>query len=216
MPSGLDADFVSGGIDFGHVRRPIPVAKALDDELLVLEMNGEPLPPDQGFPVRLLVPGWVGIANIKWVGQIEVSDRPLFSLWNTQQYVLTGEAYPDKPVLTTQTVKTAWKLARGAVLPAFTPATLTGRAWSGTSAIRRVDVSIDQGLTWTPARLNERNAAGAWVKFRYRFPSRPAGDVELWARATDARRRPAADRPLQRQRLPVRRNRPAPGGRPMS
>jgi DMSO/TMAO reductase YedYZ molybdopterin-dependent catalytic subunit len=189
MPYGLDANFVSGGIDFGHVRRPIPVAKALDDALLVMEMNGEPLPPDHGFPVRLVVPGWVGIANIKWVGQIEVSEQPLFSLWNTQQYVLTGEAYPNKPVLTTQTVKTAWELARGAVLPANTPVTLTGRAWSGTSAIRRVDVSIDQGRTWTPARLNERNASGAWVKFRYRFPSRPSGDVELWARATDARRR---------------------------
>jgi DMSO/TMAO reductase YedYZ molybdopterin-dependent catalytic subunit len=185
MPYGLDANVVSGGIDYGHVRRPIPIEKALDDALLVLEMNGEPLPPDHGFPLRLVVPGWVGVANVKWVGQIEVSDEPLFSLWNTQQYVLTGDAYPDQPVLTTQTVKTAWELARGAELPANTPVVLTGRAWSGTSAVRRVDVSIDQGATWAPARLNARNGAGAWVKFRYPFPARPAGDLELWARATD-------------------------------
>ena len=96
MPSGLDANVVTGGVDYGHVRRPIPIAKALDDALLVLEMNGQPLPPDHGFPLRLVVPGWIGVANIKWVGQIEVSDEPLFSLWNTQQYVMTGDAYPDR------------------------------------------------------------------------------------------------------------------------
>jgi DMSO/TMAO reductase YedYZ molybdopterin-dependent catalytic subunit len=185
MPSGLDPNVVTGGVAFGHVRRPIPIEKALDDALLVLEMNGKPLPPDHGFPVRLLVPGWVGIANIKWVGQIEVSDQPLFSFWNTQQYVLTGDAYPDQPVLTTQTVKTAWELARGAELPANTPVQLIGRAWSGTSAIRQVEVSIDQGTTWTPARLHGRNLPGAWTRFRYTLPPRPAGNLELWARATD-------------------------------
>jgi DMSO/TMAO reductase YedYZ molybdopterin-dependent catalytic subunit len=79
MPQGLDATVVSSGVDQGHVRRPLPVAKALDDALLAYEMNGRPLPPDHGFPVRLVVPGWVGIASIKWLGQIEVSDQPLFS-----------------------------------------------------------------------------------------------------------------------------------------
>ena len=55
-------------------------------------MNGEPLPPDHGYPVRLIVPGWIGIASIKWLGQIEVADQPLFSPWNTTQYRLTGAA----------------------------------------------------------------------------------------------------------------------------
>ena len=57
MPVGLDATVVSGGVDYGHVRRPLPVGKALDDALLVLAMNGEDLPPDHGFPVRLASPG---------------------------------------------------------------------------------------------------------------------------------------------------------------
>ena len=73
MPSGLDSNVVTGGIDYGHVRRPIPVAKALDNALVALEMNGQPLPADHGFPARLIVPGWIGVANIKWIGQIEVS-----------------------------------------------------------------------------------------------------------------------------------------------
>ena len=66
---GLDAPVVAGGADQGHVRRPLPIEKALDDALLAYEMNGEPLPPDHGSPLRLVVPGWVGIASIKWLGQ---------------------------------------------------------------------------------------------------------------------------------------------------
>ena len=102
MPVGLDATVVSGGVDYGHVRRPLPIGKALDDAILVLSMNGEELPPDHGFPVRLVVPGWIGIASVKWLGEIEVSDQPLFSYWNTVQYVMTGDAYPDRPLVTTR------------------------------------------------------------------------------------------------------------------
>ena len=76
MPSGLDPDLVMAAVSYGRVRRPIPVAKALDDVILAYEMNGEPLPPDHGYPVRVIVPHWAGIASIKWVGQIEVSATP--------------------------------------------------------------------------------------------------------------------------------------------
>ncbi|HEY7043648.1 MAG TPA: molybdopterin-dependent oxidoreductase, partial [Nocardioidaceae bacterium] len=94
MATGLDDAYVSGGVDYGRVRRPIPVRKALDDVLLVLEMNGEPLPPDSGFPARLLVPGWVGIASIKWLGELQVSRTALTSPWNTKWYRMTGGDYP--------------------------------------------------------------------------------------------------------------------------
>ena len=73
MPVGLDDPYVADGIDHGRVRRPLPVGKALDDVILAYEMNGEVLPPDHGYPVRLVVPGWIGIASVKWVGRIEVS-----------------------------------------------------------------------------------------------------------------------------------------------
>jgi DMSO/TMAO reductase YedYZ molybdopterin-dependent catalytic subunit len=187
MPYGLDANVVTNGVDYGPVRRPVPVAKALDDALLAYEMNGVPLPVDHGYPLRLIVPGWVGVASIKWIGQIEVSSQPLFSLWNTQQYRLIGPTYPaDSPPLTTQTVKSAWELARGAALPYRTRVELAGRAWSGTSSIQGVDVSIDHGATWRPAKLLGRNGAGNWVRFSYSFPPQPSGTYELWARATDA------------------------------
>ena len=90
MPQGLDDPVVSGGVDQGRVRRPLPVRKALDDVLLAYEMNGRDLPPDHGFPARVVVPGWVGIASIKWVGDIEVSDRPLSSPWNTTSYRMSA------------------------------------------------------------------------------------------------------------------------------
>src|SRR5262249_19523937 len=109
MPGGGGAGGLGGGGCPGHGRRPMPIEKALaHDTLLVYAMNDEPLPPDHGFPVRVLVPGWVGIANIKWVGRIEVSESPLFSFWNTTQYRLFGPDYPDQPVLTEQLVKSAF------------------------------------------------------------------------------------------------------------
>jgi DMSO/TMAO reductase YedYZ molybdopterin-dependent catalytic subunit len=186
LPQGLDPNVVSGGVDLGIVRRPLPVEKALDDVLLAYEMNGTRLPVDHGFPVRLVVPGWVGIASIKWLGQIEVSTRPLFSPWNTTSYRMFGFDYPnDSPPLTSQPVKSALELARGAVLPLGKRMTLTGRAWSGSAAIRRVEVSADRGATWAAAKLYGTNRPGAWARWRVELEPRSPGEHELWTRATD-------------------------------
>lgn len=77
LPRGLDADYVTDdGTNLGRVRRPLPLSKAMDDVILAYEMNDAPLPPDHGYPVRILVPSWVGIASIKWLGDIEVSTTP--------------------------------------------------------------------------------------------------------------------------------------------
>ncbi len=141
MPSGLDPTVVSGGVDVGHVRRPLPVSKALDDAILALEMNGSPLPYDHGFPARFVVPGWVGISSVKWVGQIEVSAQPLFSLWNTTQYVLVGPTYTGAPPITTQTMKSAFELPFFAESPLGREQVLTGRSWSATAPITRIEVS---------------------------------------------------------------------------
>jgi DMSO/TMAO reductase YedYZ molybdopterin-dependent catalytic subunit len=132
MPQGLDADFVTGGVNLGPVRRPLPVAKALRDVQLAYEMNGQPLLPDHGYPVRLVVPSWVGISSIKWVGQIEVSATPLFSPWNTQFYRLFGPDCPaDGTLVTRQVVKSAFELAWNVTLPAERTHVLRGRSWSG-------------------------------------------------------------------------------------
>lgn len=186
MAAGLDATYASGGVDYGHVRRPIPVEKALDDTLIALEMNGSDLLPDHGFPARLIVPGWVGIANIKWLGELEVSSSPLTSAWNTIYYRMTGGDYPaDSPPLTTVPVKSAFELGWNATLPARRRTVLHGRSWSGTSAIRSVDVSTDGGATWRRARLVGDDKPHAWARWALPWTPPAPGPYELLARATD-------------------------------
>jgi DMSO/TMAO reductase YedYZ molybdopterin-dependent catalytic subunit len=187
LPTGLDPDFVSGGVNLGPVRRPLPLAKALHDVLLAVEMNGRPLLPDHGFPVRLVVPSWVGIASIKWLGEIEVSDVPLFSPWNTQFYRLFGPDYPPggSAPLTRQVVKSAFELPWDAVLAAGRTHRLTGRSWSGNGPIRRVEVSTDGGASWRPARPRLPRPTAAWTPWEFTWRPRQPGPYELLARATD-------------------------------
>ena len=177
------------GLDQKRVKRPMPIDKALaDDTLLVYAMNGQPLPPDHGFPVRVLVPGWVGIAHIKWVGRIDVSEEPLYSEYNTQKYVLIGPDYGAQPpargpMLTTQKVKSAFELPWNGEVPSGRRL-LRGRSWSGEGRIAKVDVSLDGGQAWQPARLREPNIDRAWVRWDVDWDARP-GTHRLQARATD-------------------------------
>jgi DMSO/TMAO reductase YedYZ molybdopterin-dependent catalytic subunit len=182
-------DVMAEGLDDLRVRRPLSVAKAVaEDTLLVYAMNGEPLPPDHGFPVRLLTPGWIGVANIKWVGRIEVSEQPLFSHWNTETYVLLGPDYQPQPpapgpILSTQSLKSALELAWEAPLQAG-PLVLKGRSWSPFGPIAKVEYSLDHGQTWQPARLQEPNLAQAWVRWDVPWEAKP-GKYTITAKATD-------------------------------
>ena len=144
-------DVMPEGLDQKRVSRPMPIDKALaEDTLLVYGMNGQPLPPDHGFPMRVLVPGWVGIAHIKWVGRIEVSEEPLYlGIQHPQKYVLIGPDYPTRPpalghMLTTQKVKSAFELPWNVEVPSGRRL-LRGRSWSGEGSIAKVDVSLDGG-----------------------------------------------------------------------
>lgn len=188
---GSARDVMPEGVDDLKVRRPMPVSKALaGDTLLVYAMNGQTLPPDHGFPARVLVPGWVGVANTKWVGRIEVSDTPLYSPWNTENYVLVGADYKPNPpalgpVLTFQNVKSAFELAWGAEMKAGRHL-LRGRSWSGQGKITKVEVSTDNGAGWKPARLRDPNIGQAWVRWDLDWDATP-GQHGLIARATDER-----------------------------
>ncbi|MBW9211494.1 sulfite oxidase [Mumia sp. zg.B21] len=189
--TGLDEPFVSGGVDYGRVRRPFPVAKALEDALLVYAMDGRPLLPDHGFPVRLLLPGWVGIASIKWLGELEVSRTTLTSPWNTKWYRMTGPDYPaDSPPLTVLPVKSVFEPPTG--LASGRRTVLTGRSWSGAGAIRRVEVSTDGGETWQRARTDRARGSG-WTQWSHPWRPRSSGEHVLLARATDVTGRTQPD-----------------------
>ncbi|MEV7591790.1 sulfite oxidase [Streptomyces sp. NPDC090085] len=196
LPRGLDDAVVANGVDLGRVRRPLPVAKALDDVLLAYEMNGRPLPPDHGGPVRLVVPDWVGISSIKWVGDIEVSDEPLYSPWNTDMYRLFGPEHPAQgsAPLTRQSLKSAFELELGATVPVHRTRLLTGRSWSAAAAVTRVEVSTDGGGRWRTARMHDAPRRGGWVRWSVPWTPRATGATALLARATDATGRTQPER----------------------
>ncbi len=183
--AGLDPTYATGGIDYGRVRRPFAIAKALDDALLAWGMNGEDLLPDHGFPIRLVLPGWVGIASIKWLGSLEVARHELTSPWNTKWYTMTGGEYPPgSPPLTVNPVRSAWELPWGAELRAARPVRLTGGSWSGAGPVRRVEVSVDGGRRWRPAVLDHHRQGLGWRQWSITTVL-PRGAHTLQARSTD-------------------------------
>lgn len=185
MPVGLDDRYVEDGLDHGRVRRPLPIGKALDDALIAWEMNGEPLPRDHGFPARLVVPGWVGIASIKWLGELRVTTTVVDSPWNTKWYRMHGAGWsgadavldrmPPKSV-----VDATGDLAVGQL------SVLRGRAWSGEASIRMVEVSTDGGATWDEASLTGPNEPSGWVAWEHPWTPSAAGPHVLLTRATDS------------------------------
>jgi len=183
-------DVMPIGLDAAEMRRPLPLAKALEDDTLVAYlMNGEPLPPDHGFPARLVVPGWVGAASIKWVGKIRVSEQPLRVRANTEDYVLIGPSWAPTehalgPPLTTQVPKSAVALPWPAELRAGTQR-VVGWAWSPFGRIERVDISLDGGRTFRAAQLIGPNEPRAGTRWELTFLAEP-GRMTITPRARDA------------------------------
>jgi len=187
-----------GKIQFAH---SLPLSKALDpDVLLATHMNGEELPPSHGFPVRAIVPGWYGVAAVKWVTRLVVTDQPFRGYFQTSDYTF-WEQRENLPIqllpLTEMEVKA--EVARPAlreVLPTDTVYRVHGAAWTGDGEVTHVEVSTDGGQTWARAELLGPPVRYAWRlwEFHWRTPSHP-GPCTIMARATDNR---GQVQPLQR------------------
>lgn len=181
---GLDTEAPEGGF-----RRPLPLEKAMDpDTILAYRMNGAVLPPDHGYPVRALVPGWVGSNNIKWLGRIEVSSQKVWSRNNTTSYVLIGDAYPPEgeaqgQVATLQSIKSTLALPWPASLRAGRRM-IRGYAHSPHAPIATVAWSADGGQTWRDARVLAPLMKYAWAQFEFEWEAMP-GTHTLTTRATD-------------------------------
>jgi sulfane dehydrogenase subunit SoxC len=182
-------DVMPAGFDSTQVRRPMPVDKAMaDDTILAYMMNGDLLPMDHGFPARVLTPGWVGVANIKWVNKITVSNTPQTSDWNTKLYILVGPDYTATPpalgpALNTQVLKSALCLPFPATLRAGSQK-VVGYAWSPSGKIAKVDVSLDGGSSFQPATLTGPNIERAGTRWEFSFNAQP-GSMSITPRATD-------------------------------
>lgn len=182
---GLDVESPEEGF-----RYVLPVEKAMHpDTLLAYALNGETLPRDHGFPVRALVPGWVGSANVKWLGRIVVSPEPMWTRNNTTSYTLIGDEYPPQgesmgqPV-TMQVIKSALALPWPAELLAG-PRRIHGYAHSPSGPISRVEWCIDSGQTWNEATLSGSQPDHSWVRFEFQWNAEP-GEHAIMTRATDA------------------------------
>ncbi|MBO9425925.1 MULTISPECIES: sulfite dehydrogenase [Stappiaceae] len=144
------------GADAAHMTRSIPMEKALDDCLVAWKMNGEALRAEQGYPLRLVVPGWEGNMWVKWLRRLEVGDQPWHHREETSKYtdlLETGKArrftwvMDPKSVITSPSPQMPVSHGKG-------PMVISGLAWSGNGRITRVDVSLDGGRNWKTARID--------------------------------------------------------------
>jgi sulfane dehydrogenase subunit SoxC len=178
---------IAEGSENNKYTMSIPLGKAMEDTLVAYAQNGEPVRPQQGYPLRLVVPGWEAIRAVKWLSRIKVVDRPYMS-WHESGN--NADTRPDgkglwfrfelgpKAVIT--------RPSGGQRLPGHGFYEITGLAWSGGGAVRRVDVSTDGGRTYKAAELQQPVLRYAHTRFR--FPWKWTGEeAVLQARCTDER-----------------------------
>ena len=198
-----NAGHVAGqGGDFGVIAsaapviRSIPLDKAMEPHtLVVFGMNDGPLPKIHGYPLRLMVPGWAGSASTKWLHTLSVLDAPFKGTYMDTSYriprepvkpgekmppdALVTEAWPVKSMITYPAPNAVFKLGRSVLIE--------GRAWVGEGAITRVQISLDEGVNWQDAQINNPGDKYAWRTFSTELRAEKTGFVTVVARATDDR-----------------------------
>ena len=186
---------LSGDPDKFPLSRGIPIDKALDETVMIaFEMNGAPLHPMNGAPLRLVVPGWPGSCSQKWLTRIQVRDvvhdgeKMGGQSYRVPAYpVAPGTEVPneDMVIMEAMPVKSIVTFpANGAETGLST--LVRGHAWVGDKTVERLEVSIDFGATWTEAEIDAPVNAGAWQNWRTNVTFPEAGYFEIWARATDS------------------------------
>jgi sulfane dehydrogenase subunit SoxC len=191
-------EIVFTGLDQGvegqqvqYYQRSLKIADATREEvLLAYEMNGQPLQPQHGYPLRLIVPGWYGMTSVKWLDRIEAVGQPFEGYqMNAYRYCEGADDLGER--VTRIRVRSLMIppgipdfMTRTRLVPAGT-VELKGRAWAGLLSVSRVEVSDDGGATWGEARLGQQVAPFAWQKWSYQWSARP-GKYSLCVRATDS------------------------------
>ncbi len=170
--------------------RSIPLEKARSDVLLAYKMNGSDLPPQHGFPVRAIVPGWYAMASIKWLQRIIVTDEPFTGYYQTIDYAYwkrrdqIAELTPLKEMHVKAEIA---RPAQGDIIPAHSSARVHGAAWTSDGEITKVELSTDGGATWREANLLGKSEPNSWRlwEFNWQTPAAPGKQI-LVARATDS------------------------------
>jgi sulfane dehydrogenase subunit SoxC len=192
-------DVVFTGLDRGiqgdveqQYERSLPIGECRREEvLLAYAINGQPLPPQHGFPLRLIVPGWYGMAHVKWLRGITVLDGAFGGFQQATAYHFRVDEN-DAGVPVTRILPRALMVPPG--IPDFmsrvrflapSRQVLAGRAWSGCAPVTKVEVSVDGGLTWAAADLGNAPSAYAWRPWSYAWDATKPGEYELCVRASD-------------------------------
>jgi sulfane dehydrogenase subunit SoxC len=187
--TGLDRG-IEGGIEQDY-QRSLPLDVALDENvLLAWAMNGSPLEPQHGYPLRVIVPGWYGMTHVKWLHAIEALSVPFDGYQHTAYRYSQSRDEPGEPV----TLMRVRSLLIPPGIPDFLTRTrivqagqieLRGRAWSGQGPITRVEVSVDGGASWDEAEVSPPVGTSAWHAWRYPWDASRPGAYELCCRAHD-------------------------------
>ena len=183
---GADRGVPSVGAEEVPFARSLPLEKALHpDTLVAYEMNGVPLPREHGGPVRLLVPGWYGMASVKWLAAITVLEEPFTGFYQQDRYVLDFPgASTILPVREMQARALITSLAPGAFVAPGSHV-VSGVAWTGAGMVASVEVSVEGGGPWRPARMLDEPSPYAWRRWEFDWEPTKQGRHVLRARAVD-------------------------------
>jgi sulfane dehydrogenase subunit SoxC len=177
--------FLAEGGDACLLARSIPISKARDDALIVYAQNGEPLRPEQGFPIRLLLPGFEGNMNVKWLRRMKLGTDPFQTRWETSKYtdpLPGGKIRQFSFELDAKSIITSPSYPQRLSGPGWWP--VSGLAWSGRGRISRVDVSVDGGKTWIGAEILTTITPKSHVRFQYMWKW-DGNETMLMSRAVD-------------------------------
>ena len=171
-------------------RRSLPLDKARHpDTLLAYEMNGEPLTAAHGYPLRLIVPEWYGMASVKWLVNIEAWDRPFDGFFQKRRYVVINEGMEgslDREPVSILKVKSLITRPRHGEVIQGGLCILRGLAWSGNGEVTRVEVSTEGGRSWQEARLLGESIPNAWRLWEVDWQASKPGHYIFMVRATDS------------------------------
>ena len=173
-----------------HFARSLPRKKALDDVLLAYEMNGEPLSPAHGFPLRAVVPGWYGMASIKWLRRIIALDREFDGYYETIDYGYWRQDAAGPVLIPLREMQVKSQIARPAMgeqVRAGSLYKITGVAWTAEADVARVEITVDEGKSWHEATLVGNPARNAWRLWEIAWQApQTRGNCTLRSRATDS------------------------------
>ena len=176
---------IAEGADAAAMNVSIPIEKALDDAILAIYQNGERIRPENGYPLRLLLPGWEGVTNVKWLRRLEAADQPALTRNETAKYT---ELQPDGSARQFTFIMEAKSLithpSPGHRLQGPGLYQISGLAWSGRGKIKKVEISADGGKSWAEAELQEPVLSKSFTRFR--IPWRwDGGKTVMKSRAVD-------------------------------